>query len=123
MSEPTLTVNSEEDDAYDDGFNIQCDSTVKPGRAGSFSYDLHQEKYNKQWLSHMAFDVWLSNVLRAKTIEFIKSQMINKPGFSYIQYVCSHNRTGGKCNYMKKHPDWTQKVASKHICIFSCCAH
>jgi hypothetical protein len=82
---------------------------------GDFQSDSESGRYNKSWPSWEEFTLFLAQEQALNSIELRKVSA--KTGAErYLErsvYVCARYRTGGKKNYKRKHPEWSQKVPSK----------
>jgi hypothetical protein len=87
-------------------------------RMGSMTYDLEEGSYNLEWESRANFNKWLTHEQVAIGIEIrVSKTRVSKTCKLYSTYetlCCTHNRTGGKKNYMKKTVR-ERKIDSKQI--------
>lgn len=84
--------------------------------AGSFSYDLHGDKFTLQWASWDDFEVWFKAEQREKGFEFCikdKPRPANELYSSMTYYYCARQGSGGQKNYTKKNPEGKRKIPTK----------
>jgi hypothetical protein len=98
--------------------NTPPDSSQTPAtsiKKGSFNYDCEKGGFPMRWANIAEFDTWHWTEELAYSIEFITAQVTNGKAL-YLEkcdYVCSHQASGGKVPYQKKHPDQQCKIGSK----------
>jgi hypothetical protein len=76
-------------------------------KKGSFNYDHEKGSFLMRWANIAKFDVWHWTEELAYSIKFITAWVTNRKAL-YLEkhnYVCSHQVSGGKVPYQKKHPD------------------
>jgi len=84
-------------------------------RRGSFHYDQVNGILPLEWPNLAAFDVWHRNKKLAHSIELIKSTIAHGGQVWTLRhiFVCSCEDGRGGTKYVKKHPEWKQKIPSK----------
>ena len=70
-----------------------------------------------EWSRPAKFEVWCQEEELAYSIELIASSTMHGRGqvlwtLKHV-YMCSHQLSGGRSKYQKKHPDWHWKIESK----------
>jgi hypothetical protein len=84
-------------------------------RSGSFYYDRVCGGYLIEWAGPAEFEVWHWEEELAYSIELIASKTVHRGGLWTLKrvYVYSHQLSGGRSKYQKKHPDWHRKIKNK----------
>jgi len=84
-------------------------------KRGSFHYDQANGILPLEWPNLAAFDVWHWNEELAHSIELIKSTIAHSRQVWTLRRisVCSCEDSRGGTKYVKKHPEWKQKIPSK----------
>src|SRR6266850_7780583 len=97
----------------------EAPDTETPGnyRRGSFHYDQANGILPLEWPNLAAVDVWCRNEELAHSIELIKSTIACGRQVWTLRciFVCSHEDSGRGTKYVKKHPEWKQKIPSKKM--------
>jgi hypothetical protein len=89
--------------------------TLANYKRGSFHYDRANGILPLEWPNLAAFDVWRWNEELAHSIELIKSTVASGGQVWTLRriFVCSCENGGGQYKYVKKHPEWKQRIPSK----------
>jgi hypothetical protein len=92
-------------------------------KRGSYNYDQEHSQYPFEWKDIANFEAWHQEEELADTIKIISSTShrgLNVLWTKHCIFMCGHQLSRGKNKYMKKHPNWKQKLPSKKT---GCCFH
>ena len=106
-------LESEKSDINDVPDNAKSPTASR--KKGSFYWDQEKGGFTLEWENLAKFDMWRWMEESMCSIQFIISHS-QKGGIHWSKkatYVCSHQHSGGRMTYEKKHPERHRKIRTK----------